>query len=114
MIGLELTLEGEKFLASVQNGVVTVIATVRVDDSKPTIELTFGGLGVYSDADREYISWVEKELQEGNEFHVKVKNIHQNSIPISTRKECDDEESDEDLLEQFYRIKEQLEKKGLL
>ncbi len=111
MLGFELNINGAKISASLESGVVSLIATQIARDGCNSIELDLKGLDTSGLAKDEMLDWYNAILKEGDEFHVKIKNIDNNSTPIKREERNSNLEKK---LKSYHLLKKELEDKGLL
>jgi len=78
MKGFELNLNGKKFQATLENGIVSIIL-IKHDD---LLSLDFRGLNTQNENYDEMIDWFQTELKMNDEIIIKIKDISQNSEPI--------------------------------
>jgi len=78
MKGFELNLNGKKFQATLENGIVSIIL-IKHDD---LLSLDFRGLNTQNENYDEMIDWFQTELKINDEIIIKIKDISQNSEPI--------------------------------
>ena len=113
MLGLELSFQDKIISGSVPEGVTTIIVSSLKKDEEDSIHLDFRGLDTASPEIQEQIKWFESELNEGDEMTIRIKDVLQNSTPIETKKPnqvLDDEQK----IQQYNRLKKELEEKGLI
>ncbi len=111
MLGFELNINGVQISASLESGVVSLIATQIARDECNSIELDLKGLDTSGLAKEEMVDWYNTILKEGDEFHVKIKNIDNNSAPIKRKERNSDLEKK---LKSYHHLKKELEDKGIL
>ncbi len=109
MLGFELNIKNQKISASVERGVVSVIATQLNKAGVNSIELDLAGLDTGSKDYDKHLKWYNTVLEEGDEFTVKVKNIETNSTVLETRKGDSRELSNQSKLKAYYELKQELE-----
>ena len=78
MKGFELNLNGKKFQATLENGIVSIIL-IKHDD---LLSLDFRWLNTQNENYDEMIDWFQTELKMNDEIIIKIKDISQNSEPI--------------------------------
>jgi len=78
MKGFELNLNGKKFQATLENGIVSIIL-IKHDD---LLSLDFRWLNTQNENYDEMIDWFQTELKINDEIIIKIKDISQNSEPI--------------------------------
>ncbi|NOU61701.1 hypothetical protein [Marinifilum caeruleilacunae] len=110
MIGFELKLNGEKTSASIEDGVLSLIITKLTNEHEDAINLDFSGLNT---KDHEHIYWLSKQLKDGDELTIKIKNIEELSTPVKMKKIHKKLEKDRKL-ENYYSLKKSLEAEGLI
>ena len=110
MIGYDVLINGQQVSAAIDKGVLTLIITRLNNDSNNYISLDLGGLDTST---QQQIYWSKTALKEGDEIVVKIKKIGEVTTPSETRV-IDGKELQQRKLENFYALKESLEKDGLL
>ena len=110
MTGYDVLINGQQVSAAIDKGVLTLIITRLNNDSNNYISLDLGGLDTNT---QQQISWSKTALKEGDEIVVKIKKIDEVTTPLET-KIIDEKELKQRRLENFYALKENLEKEGLL
>ncbi len=113
MIGLELTVNGQKVSAALEDGVVSIIVTKILNDFLDSINLDFTGLNTAKSDCHETIKWHSANLKVGDELIIKIKDISENSTPIEIKERSIDSINEENL-KSYYAQKKDLENKGLL
>ena len=113
MLGLELEIYGKKLYGGFEKGVVTI--TLSTVPNRHSNVLNFGGLDV-SENNKEFknTNWFLSKLKENDEFAIKVVDVKENSVSISIEENTCGLNPDEDLLNEYYTLKETLEKEGVL
>ena len=113
MLGYELHINNKIVSASLEKGVVSIIATCHYDALICSIDLSFGGLNTSKKENDEMIDWYKTSLNEGDEFTIKVKDILDNSTPFKLE-EVKRKTINECQLESYKALKKELEEKGLI
>lgn len=97
MKGFELKYNDRTVVASVENGVTSIILSKH---------LHFGGLD--TDANQ-HINWFESIVNNGDEIRVKVVDVKESSEIIQIRSRVP-----KDKLDEYNRLKKYLEKEGII
>ena len=113
MIGLELTVNGQKVSAALKDGVVSIIVTKILNDFMDSIDLDFTGLNTANSDCHETIKWYNTNLKIGDELVIKIKDVPENSKPIEIKERSVDSINEENL-KSYYAQKKDLENKGLI
>ncbi|PWJ58063.1 hypothetical protein CLV98_105245 [Dyadobacter jejuensis] len=113
MIGFELTVRGEKVTGALRDGVFSIILTKMANKDLDTIELDFTGLNTADTENYETLAWYQSSLAIGDEIIIKVKEIQDVSPPIKVGKH-NLENRNAQRVEEYYRLKRELEEKGLI
>lgn len=105
MTGFELKHNGQITKGSVENGVISI----SLFQQKGVVHLAFGGL----DANlKQHVTWLESIAGENDEISIKVIDIEESSTIIKVIPE--NEETLEDKIDEYNRLKRYLEKEGIL
>lgn len=113
MIGFELDINGEVISASVEHGIISIIATKVSTNHMDSIDLDFTGLNTGELGNEEYIDWYKSNLKVGDELKIKVIDITKNTAPIEIRKRNRDSTIDQKL-KSYHALKKELGEQGLL
>lgn len=105
MTGFELKHNGQTTKGAVKNGVMSI----SLFQHKGSAHLAFGGF----DSDlKQHLNWFESVARESGDISIKVVNVEEASAAIRVIPEK--EETLEDKIDEYNRLKRYLEKEGIL
>lgn len=110
MEGLSLFINGEEISAYIQDGSLGIIISQKSDpkeESKTVIHF-----GSYDKRTNNISDYYKSELSIGEKLEIEVKNIKETSKPTSIRKF--NIVDDNTKIQEYERLKKELEKEGLL
>ena len=113
MIGFELDINHKVISASLEHGVVSIIATKATTKHMDSIDLDFTGLNITEPGIEEYIDWYKTNLKVGDVLKIKVIDITKNTTPIEIRKRNRDS-TIEQKLNSYHALKKELGEQGLI
>lgn len=105
MEGFELKHNRQITKGSVENGVISI----SLFQQEGTVHLRFGGLDVNL---KQHLTWFESTVEEGDDISIKAVNIEASSPIIKVIPEK--EETLEDKIDEYNRLKRYLEKEGII
>lgn len=111
MKGLEIKFKGATIVAAVENGVVSVVATDRVENGFNETNLHIGGL---ERTENTHLYWLQEDLKLGDEFNVRVVDVDEKDVSPVKEKKKNRLNRDNEKLKTYHKLKDELEKKGLL
>ncbi|WP_288369636.1 hypothetical protein [uncultured Algoriphagus sp.] len=120
VLGFELINQGKKVFGGFKNASITLIFSKNTEAHEKDLEITFSGLNIESG---ESVEWLNKEIQVGDEFIIKVNEtdsispyrVKEKPLPYA---EVLSKMSEEELLamklKQFNYLERKLKSKGLI
>jgi hypothetical protein len=120
VLGFELIDQGKKLFGGFKNASITLIFSKNTEAHEKDLEITFSGLNIESG---ESVEWLNKEIQVGDEFIIKV-NETDNISPYRVKEKplpyaevlakMSEEEQLAMKLKQFNYLERKLKSKGLI
>ncbi|MCR9081310.1 MAG: hypothetical protein NXH89_02755 [Cyclobacteriaceae bacterium] len=120
VLGFELIHQGKKVFGGFKNASITLIFSKNTEAHEKDLEILFSGLNIESD---ESVEWLNKDIQVGDEFIIKVKEtdnispyrVKEKPLPYA---EVLAKMSEEEILamkfKQFNYLEKKLKSKGLI